>query len=383
MNIGGVQRTKAGLSLRRISGVALLLLVGVLALMQFAGHARSATAATVSFSQCNNREAGPGGAPLTVTCDVNIVNSITPSGNSSTVTFSRTCTLNPCTGDVINVSDVVNAVHQCNGSDNVGGSRTVCNVNVVNNIVVNGPASTGAITVSQCVGSGGGGGTDMSACIPSSQGSPTVVQCNGSGNGGGGKMTCNASGTTSALFPVLVDQCNGSENGGGSFVTCTTRITSNITVLQIPTATPFPTPTLVPGLNTPTPIPVLPGLKPYAHLDRRTGTKHPNAYPAGADHGSPDLPTNAAAALPAAGAAAILLAAPAGARIAAAPVAACTTAEPGSACLTANPGSASLAPEHRGARVAPQPGRGAAVTAHLGPTGSGSPTTADRDRLPA
>lgn len=228
-----------------------LIALGVVASSLFASPAGPATAATVSFSQCNNRGPGPGGAPLSVTCSVNIVNSITPTGNTSSATFTRICTLNACTGDVINASDVVSSVSQCNGSDNVGGSTMVCSVNITNNILVNAPAATSAVTVNQCVGSGGGGGTDMSACIPSAQGSPTVVQCNGSGNGGGGKMTCNASGTTSVLFPVTVNQCNGSENGGGSFVTCTSQITTNISVVQIPTATP----TLVVGVATPTPIP--------------------------------------------------------------------------------------------------------------------------------
>ncbi len=148
---------------------------------------QSASATTVSFSQCNNRAAGPGGAPLSVTCTVNIVNNITPFGNSSTVTFTRNCTLNPCTGDTVNSSDVVNAVHQCNGSDNVGGSTTICNVNIVNNISVIAPVAPTALTVSQCIGSGAGGGTDMTGCVPSSQGSPAVTQCNGSGNGGGGR----------------------------------------------------------------------------------------------------------------------------------------------------------------------------------------------------
>jgi hypothetical protein len=219
-----------GPGLKRVTaGIALLLAIGVLASMVLVSNPKAASATTVSFSQCNNRAAGPGGAPLSVTCTVNIVNNITPFGNSSTVTFTRNCTLNPCTGDTVNSSDVVNAVHQCNGSDNVGGSTTICNVNIVNNISVIAPVAPTAITVSQCIGSGGGGGTDMTGCVPSSQGSPTVTQCNGSGDGGGGKMTCNASGTTSSAFLVTVDQCNGSERGGGSFVTCTVNITNNVT----------------------------------------------------------------------------------------------------------------------------------------------------------
>ncbi len=205
----------------------------------------AASAAEVSFSQCNNRGAGIDGAPLSVTCSVSIVNTIDASGGSSSVVYVRTCTLNACTGDTVSSSDVVNAVSQCNGSDNVGGSTTVCSVDIVNNISLDAPAAATALTLNQCNGSGGGGGTDMTACIPSSQGAPAVTQCNGSGTGGGGGMTCTASGTVSAAFPVTVDQCNGSENGGGSFVTCTTTITTNV-VDTTPVAT-TPVTTVAPG----------------------------------------------------------------------------------------------------------------------------------------
>ena len=192
------------------------------------GATSPASAATVSFSQCNARNAGIGGAPLSVTCSVSIVNTIDASGGTSAVVYTRVCTLNACTGDTTNSSDVINAVHQCNGSDNVGGSATVCSVDIVNNISIAAPAAATALTLNQCIGSGGGGGTNMTACIPSSSGSATVVQCNGSGTGGGGLMNCTASGTVSASFPVSVDQCNGSENGGGSSVTCSTTITTNV-----------------------------------------------------------------------------------------------------------------------------------------------------------
>jgi hypothetical protein len=237
-------RRRLRLFIATFSLVALALGLTAVALQS---NTNPASAATVSFSQCNNRAAGPGGAPLTVTCSVSIINTIDANGGTSQVVFQRNCTLNACTGDIVNPSDVINAVHQCNGSDNVGGSTTICSVDIVNNISADSPAAATAITVSQCVGSGGGGGTNMNACVPSSQGSPTVTQCNGSGNGGGGLMTCTASGTTSAAFPVTVDQCNGSENGGGSFVTCTTTISTNL----IDTSTPTSPPTTTPGGGTP------------------------------------------------------------------------------------------------------------------------------------
>jgi len=226
-----------GLRLRKmIAGIGILFAMGVLATTALVASPEQAAAATVSFSQCNDRNAGPGGAPLSVTCSVNIINNITPTGNTSTVTYTRTCALNPCTGNTVSSVNVVNSVNQCNGSDNVGGSTMVCQVNVTNNISVSPASAATAITVNQCVGSGSGGGTLMTGCVPSSQGSPTVTQCNGSGTGGGGAMTCNASGTRSSTFPVTVNQCNGSENGGGSFVTCTVSITNNITVAPTGTA---------------------------------------------------------------------------------------------------------------------------------------------------
>ena len=52
-----------------------------------------ASAATVSFSQCNGHEAGAMGAALSVTCSVNIINTIDATGGTSTVVFNRVCTL--------------------------------------------------------------------------------------------------------------------------------------------------------------------------------------------------------------------------------------------------------------------------------------------------
>jgi hypothetical protein len=207
--------------------VAALAVLGLGAALVRATEA-PASASTVSFSQCNGHAAGPLGAPLSVSCSISIVNNIDANGGGSAVVYVRTCTLEVCTGDTVSSSDVINAVHQCNASDNVGGSTTTCSVDIVNNISGSSPAAATAIALDQCNGSGGGGGTNMTACLPSGQSSPVVTQCNGSGTGGGGFMVCTASGTTSAAFPVTVDQCNGSENGGGSTVTCTTTITTNI-----------------------------------------------------------------------------------------------------------------------------------------------------------
>ncbi len=159
----------------------------------------SASAATVSFSQCNGHDAGdPAGAALSVNCSISIVNTIDANGATSAVVYHRTCTLGGCTGDVSSSANVINEVHQCNASDNAGGSTTTCTVDITNYVSADAPAAATAITLNQCIGSGGGGGANVVACIASSQGSPTVTQCNGSGNGGGATLVCTASGTTSA-----------------------------------------------------------------------------------------------------------------------------------------------------------------------------------------
>jgi hypothetical protein len=197
-----------------------------------------ASATTVGFSQCNGHAADPSGAALTETCSISITNNISAAGGtSSSTTIITSCTLGPCTSQTLNSSDVVNAVHQCNFSNIEGGSNTVCNVNIVNNIALDGAAPATALTLDQCNGSGGGGGTNMTACIPSSQGSPTVVQCDRSGVGGGGFMVCDATGTVSASFPMFIDQCNDSETGGGSTVICHVSITTNVTDTSVPTVT--------------------------------------------------------------------------------------------------------------------------------------------------
>ena len=129
-----------------------------------------ASATTIGFSQCNGHAADAPGAALTETCSISITNNISATGGTSSSTVITTvCTLGPCTSQTVNSSDVINAVHQCNFSNIEGGSTTVCNVNIVNNIALDGAAAASALTVNQCNGSGGGGGTNMAACIPSAQ----------------------------------------------------------------------------------------------------------------------------------------------------------------------------------------------------------------------
>ena len=78
-------------------------------------------------------------------------------------------------------------------------------------------------------------------------------------------MTCTATGTASAAFPVTVNQCNGSETGGGSFVTCTTTITTNVFDTGTALATPAGTPG-GPTTGTPTPTAGVPGSPPFVEL---------------------------------------------------------------------------------------------------------------------
>ncbi|MET0420762.1 MAG: hypothetical protein ABW073_03580, partial [Acidimicrobiia bacterium] len=279
MNVSSVRRPIGRRRLRAMLGgasAAILMTFGVgVAVVQ---SAAPAAAATVSFSQCNGHEATAEGAATASTCSVTIVNTIDATGDASAVVYVRACALGACTGDITSSDDVINAVHQCNNSNNAGGSATVCSVDIINNISASAPAAATALTLNQCVGSGGGDPAAlMTGCIESTQGSATVTQCNGSGNGGGATMVCNATGTTSAAFPVTVDQCNGSENGGGSTVTCTVSITTNVIDTDLNTpggeapggetpgggtpggGTPGGTPGATPGSGTPFSIPTFPG----------------------------------------------------------------------------------------------------------------------------
>ena len=83
--------------------------------------------------------------------------------------FTRVCLNEVCTGTTA-TGDAVNDVDQCNGSNNVGGSTTTCYVDIINNISIDSPQAATALTLNQCVGSGGGGGTLMTGCIESTIG---------------------------------------------------------------------------------------------------------------------------------------------------------------------------------------------------------------------
>jgi len=127
-----------------------------------------------------------------------------------------------------------------------------CSVRVKNHFVDLSPDST-AVTVNQCVGSGGGITTGCDP-YPATTLGAMVTQCNGSANGGTlVGMTCTVTGQESSAHSVKINQCNGSANGGGSLVICWARIT-NKAVSSGPSPTPTARPTASPG-KTPGPTP--------------------------------------------------------------------------------------------------------------------------------
>ena len=233
--------------------VASLFALGLLSTSSLVGVAPVAAgtiAPTVSCS--NNVDTTPG---LGLICRVTIVNTITSGGGTAEVRI-REChgaagdPQAACTTTTDTLTEPVTAVTQCNGSTNRGATLR-CSIDITNNFVGINPTPT-AVTVNQCVGSGDG---ETSGCdpFPASTTGATVTQCNGSANGGTlVELSCTASGTESAAFPMVINQCNGSGNGGGSLVICDVSIDNNSVggPTAAPTATPRP-----PAAVAPTPRP--------------------------------------------------------------------------------------------------------------------------------
>ena len=188
-----------------------------------------ASAATIGpTTTCSNSVDNTPG--LGLICEVTVVNTITASGGSATVTV-REChgaAGDPeaaCTTTTDNLTQPVTAVNQCNGSTNGGGGTLRCSVKVTNTFPTN--PSTSAATVNQCVGSGGGITTGCDP-FPATTTGATITQCNGSANGGTlVELTCTASGTDAAAHGVTINQCNDSANGGGSLVICSATIANS------------------------------------------------------------------------------------------------------------------------------------------------------------
>jgi hypothetical protein len=220
--------------------------VGMLVVGGFVGaHAASAAAAAPAAAQCDP-PAFPTGAGFEVNCTITIDNSVTAAGATSSTLTATSClaaagVLPPsgCTTTVNTANQLVTSVNQCNGVVDGGGSNVICSVSVVNTIPT-GQATSG-VTVNQCIGSGGGGGTQPTVvCAPvASTTGATVTQCNGSVNGGGPstRVQCDVTGAATAE-PVTINQCNGSSNGGGSTMTCTTTFTNNFVAATPTTTTP-------------------------------------------------------------------------------------------------------------------------------------------------
>lgn len=229
---------------RRVSSAAAVLLLIGATMIWVGATSEPADAATIAVNQCNFNETG---AAREIRCDVTVVNTLdVATGITSSTVTTTVCEGAPGAALCVTTpgaatTDIVNSVNQCNNSANAGGSVVTCNVNVVNTIT--GTGSTSPATVNQCIGSGqGGGAAPTTLCVP-----PTavvgadVIQCNTAGNGGGAteRVKCTVpTSTVSALWPVTIVQCNDSANGGGDLVTCNAQITS--TVLA---AAPAPTTT--------------------------------------------------------------------------------------------------------------------------------------------
>ena len=229
-----------------------LLLAGSFALAilmagSFATAAPAAAGVVAPTTTCSNGvDDTPG---LGLICEITILNTITPSGGSARVTIHEChgAAGDPeaaCTTVTTVLSAPVTAVTQCNDSTNGGGGTLRCSVEVINEFV--GMSATwNAVTVNQCVGSGGGITVGCSP-YPATTTGASVTQCNGSANGGTlVGLTCSVTGTMSAAHVVTINQCNGSTNGGGALVICSTSMV-NRAAASTPSAQPSP------GANGPT-----------------------------------------------------------------------------------------------------------------------------------
>lgn len=227
--------------IRRLMGgifVAVVVSAGMTATL-VQSNTGSASAANVSFSQCNGVGGGGG---QTVTCNVVIVNTLT----ASAATTGSVVVING--GAPVSSPDLVTTVDQCNGSAGGNGSTITCAVQVTNNIAVDSPAAATAVSINQCNANQANDGLSNApnTCLPfpANTSGATITQCNGSGNGGGLVFPshCDASGMVSSSLPVTINQCNGSANGGGDMVNCSASMTTNVVDTSVPVATTPTTP---------------------------------------------------------------------------------------------------------------------------------------------
>jgi hypothetical protein len=171
-----------------------------------------------------------------IICNVTIVNTITATGGSATVTVHEclgsagdptdgAISGHPCTTSTSTANTPVTEISQCNGSANGGGGKLLCTIVITNNFTGVSPGSTAA-TVNQCVGSGESI-TPLCNPVQATSGA-AITQCNGSANGGGASLTCTATGTMASALVVTIAQCNGSANGGGALANCSATMTNNV-----------------------------------------------------------------------------------------------------------------------------------------------------------
>jgi hypothetical protein len=209
--------------LRGLFAFALLAPVSVIATMPV-------SAATIApTTTCSNGVDNTGG--LGLICEVTVVNTITGSGGSASVTV-REChgaagaPTAACTTTSTSLTSPVTAVTQCNDSINGGGGTLRCSVAVTDNFYSVSPGSSAA-SVNQCVGSGGGITTGCNP-YPANTTGASITQCNGSANGGTlVGLTCTATGTMASTHGVTINQCNNSANGGGALVICSASVVNN------------------------------------------------------------------------------------------------------------------------------------------------------------
>jgi hypothetical protein len=217
-----------------------------------------AAAPLAAVGACSTGVGNAGGEGII--CQVTIVNTITATGGSATVTVHEclgsagdptdgAITGHPCTTTTYSLSTPITSVIQCDGSASGGGGKLLCSLAITNSFVGIDPGAT-AVTVNQCVGSGGGITT---GCNPlQSTTGAAITQCNGSANGGGASLTCSATGTMASALVVTINQCNGSANGGGALVNCSASMVNaavgatsspSASVSSSPTASGSPSPT--------------------------------------------------------------------------------------------------------------------------------------------
>jgi len=226
---------------------ALLRAAAMLALLvpaaAFVAPAYVAAAPLSAAGACATGVGNAGGEGII--CQLTIVNDITSTGGSATVTVhdclgsagdpTDAARGHQCRTTTTSLSKPVTSVTQCDGSANGGGAVLRCSVTITNNFIGVNPGSS-AVTVNQCVGSGDGITTGCDP-FPATPVDAAITQCNGSANGGHlVGMDCIASGTMASALVITINQCNGSGSGGGGLIDCSASMTNQVVTGSTPSA---------------------------------------------------------------------------------------------------------------------------------------------------